>query len=172
MRPINPATLEPMRQEIQEVVVRLDMALSEASNEPRVQDGLDLIMGDLTMVALLLTNIDLKVSTEELDLINGIRVAIYGSGAQVLSSQEYEILCKQFLNLYPEKHLTLDTLPRSFNYLLAYDQAHGTEYVEKARNLFIRFAEAIVRADQNVDLVEPLVLSNFKEVLFTLSSAE
>jgi len=136
----------------------------------KAQNGLDLIMSDLTMIALLLTNVDLKVSSDELAVINDIRRSVYGEEVPLLNSSDYEELCREFLHLYPKKRLTIDHLPSSIQHLLAYDQLHGTAYVEKARALFLRFAEAMVSADQNEGSVESIILANFKDILYSPSA--
>lgn len=164
------STLASLRQSIEELVAPLETAYSEASGESRknVQNGLELIMGELTMIALLLTNVDLNVATGELALINDIRRAIYGEGVTLLNSSDYEELCREFLRLYPKRRLTIDHLPSSIRRLLAYDQAHGTEYAQKARALFLRFAEAMVNADKSMHPHESITLLNFKEILYQL----
>jgi hypothetical protein len=174
MQKANLSTLAHLRQSIEELVPLIETAQSEVSGESgkKAQNGLELLMSDLTMIALLLTNVDLKVSADELDLINDLRRAIYGAGVPLLNSFDYDELCREFLRLYPKKRLTIDQLPNSIKYLLAYDQVHGTEYAEKARALFFQFAEAIVSADQNKDSVESIMLLNFKDILYPTSSTE
>jgi hypothetical protein len=124
------------------------------------------MMGELTMVTLLLTDVDLHVSSGELDLINDMRRAVYGEDVSMLSSSDYEQLCRDLLRLYPHGRLTVDVTPTSIRYLEAYDQAHGTKLAAKARALFLQFAEAMAGAAENEDAVESMVLANFKDILY------
>ena len=172
MQNANLSKLASLKESIEELVTPLETAQLEVSESRKEQNGLDLIMGELTMITLLLTNVDLNVSAGELDLINDMRRAIYGEGVPLLTSSDYEELSREFLHLYPKRRLTIDHLPSSIRYLLAYDQLHGTAYTEKARALFLRFAEAMVSADQNKDSVESMILMNFKDILYPPSSIE
>ena len=52
-------------------------------------NGLELIAGELTMVVLVFTNSDLKITDEETDLLNKFRQAICGDNAFALSSNDY-----------------------------------------------------------------------------------
>jgi hypothetical protein len=167
MEPTNTAALESLRQATQLLVEPLKLAIAESAVETGSEpvDASDLLVGDLSMVALLLTNVDLQVSAEELALMNGLRQAVYGPGARLLQSSDYEDLCQEFLTLYPQKRLTLDSMPKSIVYLIAYDERHKTAYANQARDLFVRFAEAMLGADQNTDAMESIILLNFKDVL-------
>jgi hypothetical protein len=66
---------------------------------------------------------------------------------------------------HPKRFFSIDSLPPSTEYLLAYDRMHGSEYAEKARELFVRFAEAVIIVDRNVDAVESLISGNFKAAI-------
>lgn len=167
MEPTNLEALEALRQDIQLLVKPLQQAIDDSSTDTggKPADALDLLVGDLSMVALLLTNVDLKVSPEELDLMNGMRRAVYGADVSLLQASDYEELCQEFLKLYPTKRLTLDSMPKSIAYLQIFDAQHGTAYADKGRDLFVRFAEALLNADQNTDAMESIMLLNFKDVL-------
>ena len=115
------------------------------------------------MVMVMLTNTDSTISAAELELINATRHAVFGDGIPELTSDDYLGLFREFLQLYPEKRLTLDHVPSSIRLLQAYDQSHGTEYAGKAKQLFIQFADAIVRADMEEDFGESITLANFKD---------
>ncbi|MBI4674025.1 MAG: hypothetical protein HY741_20455 [Chloroflexi bacterium] len=156
-----------LRQAIEELVPPLDAAIAELPSERivRARNGLELIMSELTMLAVILTNVDYRVSAEELAVINDMRRVVYGEESPSFTAQDYKDLCRQYLALYPKGILTLDALPDSIEFLLLYDQAHGTAYAAKARDLFIRFTEEIVRADQNKDSIESIVVLNIKDVL-------
>jgi hypothetical protein len=133
--------------------------------QEKVQYGLDFIMGELTMTVLLLTGTDTGVAARELELLNDMRHIVYGYGNPELGSSDYLELCREFLRIYPERRITIDHLPSSIRFLLAYDRTHGTNYASKARELFIEFGEAIVKADNYEHPVEAIILANFKDTL-------
>jgi hypothetical protein len=159
--------LRSLKQNIEELVPPLEAAQKEIYGEDKesIKDSLDLIMGDLTMVAVMLTNIDSDISATELELINEMRHVVLGYGIPELTSEDYMGLFREFLQLYPDKRLTLDHVPSSIRLLQTYDQGHGTEYAGKAKSLFIQFAEAIIKADREEDFGESITLANFKDIL-------
>jgi hypothetical protein len=171
MKNANREVLASLKESIEELVPPLEAAQVEAfgNDDNSVQNGLELIMRELTMMTLLLTDVDLNVSSGELDLINDMRRAVYGDQVPLLSFSNYEQLCRDLLHLYPHGRLSVDVMPITISNLLAYDQAQGTKLAEKARSLFMRFAEAMVSADENKDAVESMVVANFRDILYPLS---
>jgi hypothetical protein len=122
-------------------------------------------MGELTMIVLLLTGTDAEVADRELELLNDMRHVVYGYGIPELTSNDYIELCREFLRLYPNSLITIDHLPLSVRLLQSYDQAHNTEYANKARSIFMQFGEAVVKADNSEHPVEAIILENFKDTL-------
>lgn len=167
MQEENQSFLEPLKQNIEELLPPLDAVQKEIHGEDTesIKDSLDLIMGDLTMMMVMLTNIDSDISTAELELINDMRHIVFGSGIPELTSDDYMGLFQEFLNHYPDKRLTLDHVPASIRLLKAYDQGHNTQFAGKAKSLFIQFAEAMIKADKKEDFGESITLANFKDVL-------
>jgi hypothetical protein len=167
MQEENRSILGSLKQTIEELIPPIDAAQAESVKEESGtrQPGIDLLMSDLTMMVVLLTNVDSEISAHELNLINDMRHAVYGEGIPEFTSDDYMGLFRELLQLYPTKRLTLDYVPASIRLLKTYDQNHGTDYVGKAKSLFIQFGEAIVRADKQKDFVENVHLTNFKDVL-------
>ena len=167
MKDENLSILRPLKQNVEELIPALEAAQKEVYGEEneRIVDSLDLIMGDLTMVVVMLTNVDSDIAARELELINDMRHVVFGYGIPELTANNYMELFREFLQLYPNKQLTLDHIPPSIRLLQAYDQGHGTEYAGKAKSLFIQFAEAIVKADREEDFGESITLANFKDTL-------
>src|SRR5690349_7758191 len=163
----NLSILRSLKQNVDELIPPLEAAQIEIYGEDkeRIVDSLDLIMGDLTMVTVMLTNIDSDIAARELELINDMRHVVFGYGIPELTANNYMELFREFLQLYPDKRLTLDHLPSSIRLLQTYDQGHGTESAGKAKSLFIQFAEAIVKADLEEDFGESITLANFKDTL-------
>lgn len=167
MQQENLPILRALKQNIEELVAPIEAGEIEFYGEdsPKVQNGLDLIMGELTMVVLLLTDQDGTISPSELELLNDMRHVVYGYGIPKLDSNDYWDLQRQFLRIHPDRYLTLDHLPLSVRLLDVYDESHGTEYAARARLLFTQFADALIKTDQNETRFERLVLENFKEIL-------
>jgi hypothetical protein len=163
----NLSILRSLKQNIEKIVAPLEAAQLEAyvENEELVQNGLDLITGELTMIVMLLTNVDHDISNSELELLNDMRHVVYGYGIPELTSNDFKELCEKFLRLYPKSRFTFDHLPPSIRFLRAYDKTHGTDHAATARAIFIQFSDAIVKADKNEGQLETMVLENFKDVL-------
>ena len=167
MQEENLSILRSLKQNIEEISAPLKAAQLDAYGEDRekVQNGLDFVMGELTMVVVLLTGTDSSVSAPELELLNEMRQVVYGEAIPKLTSSDYLELCREFLRIHPESRMTVDHLPTSVRLLIAYDQAHGTKFASKARTIFTQFGEALVKADNNEHPVEAIILTNFKEML-------
>jgi Holliday junction resolvasome RuvABC ATP-dependent DNA helicase subunit len=56
--------------------------------------------------------------------------------------------------------------PPAIFYLSHYDQIYGTDYAEKAKTMFFRFANAITKTDGRISPAEESVLVEFKSILF------
>jgi len=167
MQEENLSILRSLKQNVEELIPPLEAAQKEIYGEDKesMKDSLDLIMGELTMVVVMLTNIDSEISATELELINDMRHVVFGYGIPELTSDNYIGLFREFLQLYPNRRPTLDHVPTSIRLLQTYDQGHDTEYANKAKSLFIQFAEAIVKADKEEDFGESITLENFKDTL-------
>ena len=167
MKQENLSILRTLKQNIEELIAPIEAGEIEFYGEDsdKVQSGLDLIMGELTMVVLLLTDQDGTISPSELELLNDMRHVVHGYGIPELDSNDYWELQRQFLRIHPDRFLTLDHLPLSVRLLDIYDRSHGTEYATQARLLFVQFADALIKTDKNETGFERLVLENFKEIL-------
>ena len=159
--------LRALRENIEELLAPIEAGEVEFYGEDsdRVQGGLDLIMGELTMIVLNLTDPDGVISPTELELLNDVRHVVLGYGIPNLDSTDFWGLRRQFLQIYPDRLLTLDHLPLSVRLLDVYDRSHDTKYAVKARTIFTQFADAIIKADKEENIYESMALENFKEIL-------
>ena len=162
--------LRSLKQSIEELIPPMDAAQEKLVLETDWdrQKSIDLIMSDLTMMVVMLTNIDGQVAPAELELVNDIRHVVYGHGIRELTSHDYMELFREFLKLYPTKRLTLDHVPSSIKLLRLYDEEHKTNFAKKAVDLFIQFGEAIVYANKKEDHGEIMMMENFKATLGAL----
>jgi hypothetical protein len=156
--------LRSLKQRIEEITPFLDKAQVEVYGEKK-ESSLDLIMGELTMIVLMLTNADSNITPTELKLINDMRHVVYGYGIPELNSNDYLELCKKFLRAHPDNRMTIDHLPISIERLVAYDKIHGTEHANRAKNIFLQFAEALIKSDKDEHHIEQILFLNFKETL-------
>jgi hypothetical protein len=170
MQEENLVILRALRQNIEELTSPIETAQKEVYGEDQEgsQSSLDLIMSDLTMMVVMLTNVDGHVAASEIELINDIRHVVYGHGIRELNADDYLELFREFLKLYPNKRLTLDHVPSSIRLLQTYDEDHGTNFAKKATSIFIQFGEAIVNANEEEDHGEFMLLENFKEALSSI----
>jgi len=152
--------------ELVEPIERIQLRIhnEESGCEP---NGLELIAGELTMVVLIFTNADLNITKDETDLLNNFRQAICGGDSFALTSDDYLDMCRRFLRIHPNRRLSIDHPPSTVRYLDTYDREHGTEYAQKAKDIFFKLASAIVQADGIERPEEMMTLLNFKEILYS-----
>jgi hypothetical protein len=167
MQKRNLSILRSLKQNVEELIAPLEAGEIEyfGGDSDKVQSGLDLMMGELTMIVLLLTDLDSGVSEHELELLNDMRHVVFGYGIPELNSTNYMELCRQFLSIHPDRHMTLDHLPLSIRLLQVYDKTHGTACAIKARMLFVQFAEAMINSDNDYHSLEIMRLKHFKDIL-------
>jgi len=161
------SSLRFLKENIEEIVAPLDAAQIEYFGEgsERIQNSLNLVMEELSLVVLLLMGVGASITNEELDLLNDMRHIVLGYDIPELNSDNYMELQRQFHAAYPERIFTVDHMPTTVRILLAYDEKHGSNYGIKARELFAKFADAIIVTDENKDFIEWALVENFKEFM-------
>jgi SpoVK/Ycf46/Vps4 family AAA+-type ATPase len=165
--------IRSLEETIHELIEPIESVQLQTRGEDKnyLPDGLELLSGELTMIALLFTNADSNISSDETDLLNDFRRTICGDESFALSSHDYRELCRKFLHIHPNRRLSIDHMPYSIQYLQSYDRENGTEYAERAKAMFFRLANAIVKADGKEKPEEMITLLNFKDILYPLDSA-
>lgn len=83
-----------------------------------------------------------------------------------LSAQDYQDIYRSGLARADFLYKTTRE-PTTLFYLRHYDEENGTDYLTRARALFFRFANAIVKADGKVTQGEKNALSVFKDTLYS-----
>jgi hypothetical protein len=161
------SSLRFLKENIEEIVAPLDAAQIEYFGEgsERIQHSLDLVMEELSMVILLLMGVDAGITNEELDLLNDMRHIVLGYDIPELNSENYMELLRKFHAAYPERIFTVDHMPTTVRILLAYDKKHGSSHATNARELFAKFADAIIVTDKDKDFMEWALVENFKEFM-------
>lgn len=82
-----------------------------------------------------------------------------------ITARDYGNILRNSIRNNPDLYLKL-RLPTPVFYLLDYDRAYGTDYAEKAKTMFFRFANAITKADGRISPAEENALAEFKSILF------
>lgn len=156
-----------LKNQIEDIVAPLDNAQLEYFGEEseRIHDSLELIIEELSMIMLLLMGADSKIEDEELKLLNSMRHIVLGDDVPELTSNDYLELLRKFHTAYPERIFTVDHMPITVRVLMRYDENHGSSYANNARELFAKFADAVIVTDKDKDYVEWLLVENFKEFL-------
>jgi Cytochrome bd terminal oxidase subunit I len=84
----------------------------------------------------------------------------------VILSRLQFALTASFHSIYPPISMGLGVLLVWFGWKYVRNKDPIWRQAEKARQLFVRFAKAMLRADQNVTETESVVLLNFEDVLY------
>jgi hypothetical protein len=128
-------------------------------------NGLELIVGELTMAGLLISSADWVIQTGEAALVNELQSAFFIEQPFPHASKDTMEFLTRFAVLYPGVAITLDHPPLSLQLLLAYDQNHQSGFSEVARSVFSRFADAAAEASGHPNAMTDVVLGNYQAVL-------
>lgn len=129
-------------------------------------DGWATIRAALTVIGVHFAAVDGDLSDDEAALLNDIAEFLNPEEpAGYISPRQYGDILRRGLRESPEVYLNLRLPPPVF-YLAHYDNAYGTDYAEKAKAMFFRFANAITKADGKISAAEESALAQFKAILF------
>lgn len=159
--------VESLETTIRELIDPIEKIQAQIHNEESgyIPNGLELIAGELTMVVLVFSNVDLNITDEETSLLNNFRRAVCGDDAFGLTSDDYLDMCRRFLHAHPDRRLSIDQKPYTVQFLQSYDRQHKTEYAQEAIAIFLQLAQAVIAADGIERPQEMMTLLNFKEIL-------
>jgi uncharacterized protein (DUF1330 family) len=132
-----------------------------------VPAGMDLVVNDLTKTAFYLGQADGNLAEDEAALVYDIRRRFIPSTTR-LTAQECRAAYRDLIRENPGLY-AMDELPYSILLLQVYDEEHGTGYAERAKAMFFRFANSVVKADGKVTRSEESALANLKEILYPSS---
>lgn len=127
--------------------------------------GLELIVGELTMVALLISSADWMIQTGEAALVNELQATFFVKESFPRVSHDAMEFLTRFSVLYPGVTSTLDHPPLSLRLLLAYDLNHQTRFSDLARSVFSSFASAAAEAGGPSKALTSMVVGNYQAVL-------
>ena len=93
----------------------------------------------------------------------------------LLTARQHGDILRSVMRDHPDVYQGL-RLPPPIFYLLQYDNTYGTDYAEKAKAMFFRFANAIIKADGRISPSEKALLPSskhfyLKKFMFTLDQA-
>ena len=128
-------------------------------------DARKILATDFFFVARQFAISDRNITEDEAAFIDDIEVFVGLEEDFELTNLELKRMMLKTVSKRPEYYQNLE-LPSSIVYLQYYDEKYGTDYAIQAKTIFFRFANAVVKADGNVNHQEQLALSKFKELLF------
>ncbi len=160
------AAVQALKNRIDELSGPLSHALGQAdSKSDSYSQALHLLMGELSMVALLFTTTDKEVAYEEREIINDLHQSVYENSSFLLTSDDPTTIYRELLSRYPKVKISLDHLPASILHLESYDRENNTNYSQQARDLFLQLVQLIAHADSRMDDIEDITIANFKAML-------
>lgn len=139
----------------------------EPSNTP-AEDAVLAIKMALHSLALQLATADGSISVLEVALMQDI-CSLLEEDAPSLSLTQQLTMAHKLVKEMPEIFGVLRK-PLVVDLLETYDNRFGTFYTDKAKAMFFRFANAIVKADGNVTRQEEAILDEFREILYASMS--
>ncbi len=130
-----------------------------------VPDGKNLISLGFYVISLFLAKTDGEITAPELDFFRDIESLFEERNDAKTKSAD---LVKIYHDNY-DQHLSLfsvPALPAALLYLDIYDNAHGTKLGDKARTMYFRYGNAMLKADGKITAEETAKLEKLKEVFF------
>jgi AAA+ superfamily predicted ATPase len=166
--PDSPALVQHFTEVIHELIRALQVVFERFSNKTvGLSDPTTTLVDDLTCVALYFAGTDTDLTYTEAAIIRDV-LALFGADHQTLSTSRYIDSFLRAIRERPTIARTL-TLPHTIQLLQLYDSAEGTEYANRARALFFRFANAIMKADGRATHSELDALAEYKALLYPAS---
>lgn len=147
---------------------------SETDDIPSEKASLEQIVSDLRSIAFYFANSDDILSVEEASLIRDFE-RFFDEDEAELQDLEAELHDREDLRVIYYQDLYRKSIgdyfktlrrPTALYYLERYDDDNGTHHAEKAKTLFFRFANTIVKADGTVSEKESHSLAEFKDILY------
>lgn len=129
-------------------------------------DGWSTFRAYFSIIGVYFAAVDGALTDDEAALLND--VAEFFSSEETsgyITARQYGDILRKAIQTNPEVYLNL-CMPSPVVYLAHYDSTYGTDYAEKAKSLFFRFANAITKADGWISPSEEAALAEFKSILF------
>lgn len=129
-------------------------------------DGMaELRMGFL-LLGLQLAHADGSVSERESALIQDVEEILGREASSRLSAQGSNARHQETICKFPALFSTV-RIPKTVLHLQVFDDANGTAHASKAKAMYFRFANALIKADGKVTAKEEQVLSELKSLLYS-----
>ena len=130
-------------------------------------DGMKLLKVDCWKLGLQLANADGDISESESALLRDVQEMFDPNGKRHESLTNLQLRDINRDSVRGGQAFWSELrLPSSILYLQVSDDEHGTGYANKARAMFFRFANALVKADGKVTAKEEQILFKLKDVLY------
>ncbi len=165
--------LKYLQETINELADPLEFAVWQMKLYPEATSGLYLLSHELHLIAFRFFMATNELSNKEAELYFDICWFFNINAGDVLNqSFSLEDRRKGFQNLLMERRDELMSYKdfqdvSSVRTLELFDTQHGTNHAEKAKAMYFRFANSLVKIDGNVSHQEQTQLNNFKDVLYS-----
>jgi AAA+ superfamily predicted ATPase len=133
-------------------------------------EGLFVLFFDFSRMAATVACVADNVSDSEVAFWSDIELEVFGSVVKKLKSfpinnpwQDLRQTVKNNPDIYNNMHSLSSTAIQA---LQIYDKENGTVYAEKAKTMFFRFANALVKADGKITPHEQAALSQLKDLFY------
>jgi stage V sporulation protein K len=128
-------------------------------------DGWSSLRAAFSIVGVHFAAVDGDLSDEEAAFLNDIEEFFTPEESGYIAPRQYREILRQGVREHREIYMEL-RLPYPVYCLGLYDNSYGTDYAEKAKALFFRFANAVTKSDGKISAAEEVALSQFKTILF------
>ena len=165
--------LKDLQESINEILEPLEFALWKMELRPDTSSGLFVIRDELNTTAIRFLLVSNQISEKEAELYFDFKWFFNLSITDELN-QSYSLETRT-----KGMQSALDSNRENFrskieNYgvpcvkaLEIYDTQHGTDYAEKAKSMFFRFANSFVKLDGSITQKEEIELNKFKGILYS-----
>ena len=170
----SPAFIQYLENAISELAMPLERIRLSLWKEGKIstyiknRDAKSQIGSELSQLEVYFANSDGYICEDEACFIKDIDVYLDSFSdydSPLLTNKHLQRILQQTVEEKPEVYQNL-SVPVSVRQLRRYDQKNGTDYAKRASLMFLRFANAIAKADGIISDKEQIALLNYKELLF------
>jgi SpoVK/Ycf46/Vps4 family AAA+-type ATPase len=129
-------------------------------------DGWRTLSSSLSAIGVYFATVDGALTDDEAGFLADINQFFSPEESEdLLTARQHGDILRSVMREHPEVYRQLELPPPIF-YLSQYDNTYGTDYAEKAKAMFFRFANAVIKADGRISPSEKAALAEFKTLLF------
>ena len=162
-----------LRDTIGDLADKIDLVIhARQMSNPNV-NGWKIMALSLFNIGMYFSAIDGDISDDEAGFLADVNqfMKISPVDTSHWTKSQHQTMLRSLYKDNPDSYRTPD-MPQTMGFLEAYDQVRGTDYVESARAMYFRYANAIVKADGKLTQTEEDALFKFKNVLYGAGSTQ